>query len=74
MQVRATSNGEVLQMTRVYPGLNFASPDGVRAGKQMLELLDAGGKVIMSAGTGSNVSSSCPDGIYNMNYQVVGLS
>ncbi|KAK4692441.1 hypothetical protein P7C71_g4764, partial [Lecanoromycetidae sp. Uapishka_2] len=74
MQVRLTSNGNVLQTIGVNSGLNYGSPAGVQAGDQMLELLDAGGHVIMTANNGSSVSSGCPDGIYNMNYQVVGLS
>ncbi len=74
MQVRATSNGVVLQTVGVYPGLNYGSPAGVQAGVQTLQLLDAGKNVVMTSTTGMSVSSGCPDGIYNMNYQVVGLN
>lgn len=74
MQVRVVSNGWVLQITNVYQGLNYGSPAGVQAGEQRVELLDSGGDVVMTAGGGMDVSEGCPDGIYNMNYQVVGLS
>lgn len=73
MQVRATSNGVVISTVKVNPGLNFGSPTGVQAGAQTLELLDSTGKVVMTANGGLCVSSGCPDGMYNMNYQVVGL-
>ena len=39
----------------------------------MLQLLDSSGNVVMSTGKGACVSSDCPNGIYNMNLQVVGL-
>ena len=56
------------------PGLNFGLPTGVQAGAQLLELLDSAGTVVMSATGGECVSSGCPAGMYNMNYQVAGLS
>lgn len=74
MQVRAISNGVVLQTAAVSPGLNSGSRSGVQAGNQLLELQDASGTVVWSATGGRCVSSGCPDGIYNMNYQVVGLA
>ena len=74
MKIRATSNGAVISTVNVNAGLNFGSPTGVRAGAQMLELLNSAGTVVMTATSGSCVSSGCPDGMYNMNYQVVGLS
>ena len=74
MQVKVTSNGEILQTVNVKAGLNHGSPDGMRAGEQKLELLDARGMVVMMASSGVHVSSVCQDGILNMNYHVVGLS
>lgn len=73
MRISAISNGVVLQNVGVNPGLNMGSPHGLHYGAQMLELLDSGGNVVMSTGKGACVSSNCPDGIYNMNLQVVGL-
>ena len=73
MRVSAISNGVVLQDVEVNPGLNMGSPHGLQYGAQMLQLLDSGGDVVMSTGKGACVSSNCPDGIYNMNLQVVGL-
>ena len=74
MTVRLTSNGAVISTVNVNPGLNFGSPTGVQAGAQMLELLNPAGSVVMTATGGLCVSSGCPDGMYNMNYQVIGLS
>lgn len=74
MQVRAISNGSTLQTAAVSPGLNWGSPTGVQAGVQRLEVLDGSGNIVMSATGGECVSAGCPDGVYNMNYQVVGLA
>ena len=74
MKVRLTSNGHVISTVNVNPGLNFGSPAGVRAGTQLLQLLNAAGTVVMTATGGACVSAGCPLGLYNMNYQVVGLS
>lgn len=74
MTVRATSNGDVISTVSVNPGLNFCSPTGVQAGAQMLELVNSAGTVVMTATNGQCVSSGCPAGMYNMNYQVAGLT
>ena len=74
MKVRATSNGNVISTVNVNPGLNFGSPTAVQAGSQLLQLLNSAGTVVMSATGGECVSSGCPAGMYNMNYQVVGLN
>lgn len=55
-------------------GLNYGAGSGLRAGLQRLEIRDASGKVIKVAAGGRCVSDKCPDLIYNMNPQVVGLS
>lgn len=74
IQVRAISNNVVLQTAPLVAGLNFGSPIGVQPGVQMLQLLDGGGNIIMLSTSGKCVSSGCPDGIFNMNYQVLGLA
>lgn len=74
MQVRAISNGVTLQTANVFPGLNWGAPTGLQAGVQLLEVLDGSGNVVMSAAGGKCVSAGCPDGIYNMNVQVLGLT
>ena len=73
MQVRASSDGSVLQTVSVNPGLNFDSPTGVQTGTQTLELLDASGNVVASTGGGACIEADCPSGIFNMNLQVVEL-
>ena len=73
MKVRATSNGKVLSTVSVNPGLNFGSATTVQAGSQLLEVLNSAGSVVMSATGGECISSGCPQGFYNMNFQVAGL-
>jgi glucan endo-1,3-alpha-glucosidase len=73
MKVRLTSNGVVISTVGVVPGLNYGATAGVKAGAQKLELLDANGKVVLSAVNGRPVSTGCPGGIYNMNYVVLPL-
>lgn len=73
LKISAFSNGTCLQTTTLSPGFNYGSVNGVQAGQQMLTLQDATGTVIMSATNGPAVSSGCPDGIYNFNYQVIAL-
>jgi hypothetical protein len=73
MQVRGISNNNVLQTVDVYAGMSFGSFNGVQAGTQFLELLDSNGNVVMATGQGGCVATNCPDGLYNMNYQVLGL-
>lgn len=55
-------------------GLNYAAAAGLRAGIARLEVRDGAGAVVRVAAGGRCVSSGCPEGIYNMNPQVVGLS
>ena len=74
MQIRAISNNIILSTVNANPGLNFGSPGAVQVGEQRLELLDAGGNIVMSTTGGRCVQANCPDGIYNMNYQVVALT
>lgn len=74
MQIRAISNNVILSTVNANPGLNFGSPSAVQAGEQRLELLDAGGNIMMSTTGGRCIQTDCPDGIYNMNYHVVGLT
>ena len=46
----------------------------LQEGDQRMELLDATGKVIMVASGGRCVTSTCPDGIYNLNPQILELT
>lgn len=73
-KVSATSNGAALEKaTALQPGANFGQFLGVQAGSQTLVLQDSTGKAVVEATNGTPVSSGCPDGIYNMNYRVIGL-
>jgi len=74
MRISGFSNNVTLNTTTLGPGFNFGAFNGVQAGAQTLNLIDSTGAVVMSATNGMAVSTGCPDGIYNMNYQVIGLS
>lgn len=74
MHISGISNNVTLGTGDLVPGFNFGAFGGVQAGSQVLNLIDSTGAVVMSAMNGTEVSTGCPDGIYNMNYQVIGLS
>ena len=74
LRIQAISGNVVLSTVEAGPGLNFNSPNGEQAGEQRLELLDAGGNIVMSTTGGRCVEADSPDGMYNMNYHVVGLT
>ncbi|GME42242.1 Glycoside hydrolase family 71 [Neofusicoccum parvum] len=55
------------------PGLNSGVFEGLNVGAQRLEVVNKEGKVVMRAAGRRCVTKACPDGIYNLNPQVVGL-
>ncbi|KAL3483415.1 glycoside hydrolase [Aspergillus germanicus] len=70
LQIRVSSGGRVLSTVRANPGLNYGAVPGMRVGRQVLELLDRHGKVLMSATSPSDVTNSTE---CNFNFNVVGL-
>ncbi|KAI8624002.1 glycoside hydrolase family 71 protein [Xylariaceae sp. FL1651] len=72
-QVRVSSGGQTLATQAVTAGLNANSIAGLRAGAQLLELLDAGGNVVASAASKVDVGDQPTDGFCDFNYYVVGL-
>ncbi|KAL1640670.1 hypothetical protein SLS58_006684 [Diplodia intermedia] len=54
-------------------GLNFGNFTGLREGRQCVEVRDGDGGLIAVAKGGREVSADCPDGIYNLNPQVLEL-
>ena len=70
----AYSDNTQIGQWNLKPGLNYAAATGLRAGIARLEVRDGSGNVVKVAAGGRCVSSGCPEGIYNMNPQVVGLS
>ncbi|KAB2575988.1 Glucan endo-alpha-glucosidase Agn1 [Lasiodiplodia theobromae] len=68
------SDGEQIGSVELVAGLNYGKAEGVKAGFQRLEVVDADGKTVRVAAGGRCVSTGCPDCIYNMNPQVVGFS
>lgn len=73
--VRLYSGGStVLQEQALVGGFNFNATDGgLKTGEQRMELV-LDGEVVQTAEGGRLVTDNCPDGIYNMNPQVVGLT
>lgn len=70
----AYSDNTLIGQWDLKAGLNYAAAAGLRAGIARLEVRDGAANLIKVAAGGRCVSSGCPDGIYNMNPQVVGLS
>ncbi|KAF1985726.1 glycoside hydrolase family 71 protein [Aulographum hederae CBS 113979] len=71
-KVRLISGGQILQTVSLTQGLNYGSAI-ITTGFQRMELLDASGAKIGAAAGGRCVTNGCPDCIFNMNPQVVGL-
>jgi len=72
--LRTSSNGVEIGQTTLVSGLNYGSFLGIKVGVQKMEVLDLLGNVVMSSEEGPRgVTARCRDGIYNMNYEVVGL-
>ncbi|KAK2597095.1 hypothetical protein N8I77_012963 [Diaporthe amygdali] len=70
-----TVAGDKAQNVPLKAGLNYgSSDDGLKAGAQIIEVHDPSGAVVMTATGGMCVSTECPSGIYNSNYQVVELT
>lgn len=67
------SDGTPISTAPLRPGLNSGIADGVKPGWQRMHVLDGRGDLILVAAGGRCVSEGFPDGIYNMNPQVVGL-
>jgi glucan endo-1,3-alpha-glucosidase len=68
-----TSGSQELTQVKLVPGFNFGATSTIKAGAQKMVVKDASGKVLATASSRRDVSSGCPDGIYNLNPQVVGL-
>lgn len=69
-----TGNSTKIQEQALVGGLNFNSTTGgLRTGEQRMELV-FDGEVVQTAKNGRMIADNCPDGTYNMNPQVLGLS
>lgn len=55
------------------PGLNYGECQGTTAGTPRLAV-DSAGSIISAANGVACISSGCPQGIYNMNYQTLSLA
>ncbi|OJD32584.1 glycoside hydrolase family 71 protein, partial [Diplodia corticola] len=72
--IRGFSGGQELQTFYLTAGYNFGTFSSLQEGDQRMELLDASGNVVMVASGGRCVTSTCPDGIYNLNPQILELT
>lgn len=74
LTARCYMNGVAFGPVRnLVPGLNYGECQGTSAGTPRLAVDSAG--TIMSAANGvACISSGCPQGMYNMNYQTVALA
>ncbi|KKY13309.1 putative glycoside hydrolase family 71 [Diplodia seriata] len=72
--IRGFSGGQELQTFYLTAGYNFGTFSSLQEGDQRMELLDASGNVVMAASGGRCVTSTCPDGIYNLNPQILELT
>jgi glucan endo-1,3-alpha-glucosidase len=68
-----TSGSMDLGQVKLVGGFNFGATSSIKAGAQKMVVKDGSGKVLATASSRRDVSSGCPDGIYNLNPQVVGL-
>ena len=74
-QVRLVTGTTVLGLYTIGAGANFGNTTvGTPAGVPTMEIINGTGKVLAVASGGEPVSNGCPDGIYNMNYQVIGAN
>ncbi|KAG9229042.1 putative glucan endo-1,3-alpha-glucosidase agn1 [Amylocarpus encephaloides] len=71
--VSLVSGCEELGSVKLMPGLNYGATSTIKPGRQRMVVTDEEGKVVLAASNRRDVSAGCPDGIYNMNPQVVGL-
>lgn len=71
--VRTLVNDDQTSETTLVAGLNSGSAT-LNQGVMRLELLDASGNIVQAANGGTCVEELCPQGIFNMNYQVVALT
>lgn len=72
-QVRLSSAGQVLATQSATSGLNYNSIEGLKAGAQLLELLDGSGNVVAKAISKVDVTDQPTNGFCNFNYYVAGL-
>jgi glucan endo-1,3-alpha-glucosidase len=71
--VSFTSGSTQLAQVNLVPGFNHGATSTIKAGAQKMLLKDGSGKTLLTAASMRDVSAGCPDGIYNLNPQVVGL-
>ena len=69
-KIRVTSNGQILSEVDARPGLNYAAVEGMRLGKQKVEVVKNGAVILTAASTADvDNNSDC-----YFNYKVVGFN
>ncbi|KAH7046817.1 glycosyl hydrolase family 71-domain-containing protein [Macrophomina phaseolina] len=73
LTLRGYSGGEKLGEVALVPGLNFGNFSTLKEGKQCMEVRNGQGRLVLVASGGRDVTSDCPDGIFNLNPQILEL-
>lgn len=73
MTLHGFSDGEEIGSADLVAGLNFGNFSAMREGPQCMEVRSEHGGLVAVAKGGRNVTSDCPDGIYNLNPQILQL-
>ncbi|KAH8903098.1 hypothetical protein BR93DRAFT_941010 [Coniochaeta sp. PMI_546] len=69
--VRCYTDGQKLDVDHpLVAGLNYGSCSSIKAGTQRIKVVDGSGNVHFSANGVACTDLGCPQGFYNMNYQV----
>lgn len=74
MTLHGFSAGEEIGKADLVPGLNYGNFSVMKEGPQCMEVRSEHGGLVAVAKGGRNVSSDCPDGIYNLNPQILQLA
>lgn len=64
---------ELRDLKELVAGLNYGSVTNTVAGGARLQIRDSDDNVVVATPAGRCISDGCPDAIYNMNYQVLGV-
>lgn len=67
------SGGEQVGEVALTAGLNLGNFSALREGQQCMEVRNGKGDLVLVATGGRDVTTDCPDGIYNLNPQILGL-
>jgi hypothetical protein len=73
LSLNVFSDGQLLRTIPLNNGLNSGVELGKKKEAQTLTITNSDNGIVMKSEGGALVSDGCPNGIYNMNYQVIPL-